>query len=160
MLHSKLAPLFAVAATLTSSLIAQGDITPIVRGVRPHSRTPGSVLVFPVHRSGPEWFTVLNVTNTATLPDGPLTFGGSTNAHFEYVNVTANPNTANPLNKFLPVGCTIFDRVEFLTPADHAQRPDDLPQRHRSPAARKATSSSRPKTRNFPMGGTRGITTA
>jgi hypothetical protein len=34
--------------------------------------------------------------------------------HYEYVNVTPSP-TEGP---FLPQACTIFDRVEFLTPAD------------------------------------------
>jgi hypothetical protein len=42
-----------------------------------------------------------------------VTFGGSTSIRFEYVNRIEN--AANPL---LPLGCTIFDRVEFLTPAD------------------------------------------
>ncbi|MCA8943709.1 MAG: hypothetical protein KDB80_14195 [Planctomycetes bacterium] len=83
-------------------------------------RKPGSVLVFPVHRSGGAWLTILNVSNTSTLPDTPTSFGGSTNAHFEYVNVQPNPTAAsNPLAHFMPSGCTIFDRVEFLTPADH-----------------------------------------
>ncbi|MCA8941334.1 MAG: hypothetical protein KDB80_02135 [Planctomycetes bacterium] len=82
-------------------------------------RKPGSALFFPVHRSGGAWFTVLNVSNTATDPATPTSFGGGTNAHFEYVNVQPNPNAAiNPLDKFMPVGCTIFDRVEYLTPAD------------------------------------------
>ncbi len=88
-------------------------------------RKTGSVLFYPVHRSGTfganpdNWFTIVSVTNTATQPDGPQTLGGSTNVHFEYVNVQPNPGGAtNPLDKFLPLGCTIFDRIEFLTPAD------------------------------------------
>lgn len=105
-----------LALTAVTALHAQQDEAPLRRT---NSRTPGSVLVFPVHRSGGNWITILNVTNTSTLPDGPTTFGGSTNAHFEYVNVQPNATAAtNPLAHFLPSGCTIFDRVEFLTPAD------------------------------------------
>lgn len=73
---------------------------------------PGSVLVFPVHRSG-VFLTIINVTNTNLTPMTPLSLGGSTNLHYEYVNVTANP-----ANTFCPTSCTVFDRVEFLTPAD------------------------------------------
>ena len=87
-------------------------------------RHPGSVGIFPVHRSGlggghvtggsgVVFFTIVSVTNTDTQPQTPQSLGGSTNVHYEYVNVT--PNTTNP---FLPLACTIFDRVEFLTPAD------------------------------------------
>ncbi len=76
-------------------------------------RNPGSLLVFPVHRSGATMFTVVSVTNTNTQPATPSSNGGSINLHYEYVNVTANP--ADP---FKPLGCTIFDRIEFLTPAD------------------------------------------
>lgn len=89
-------------ATLTPSLMAGG-------------REPGSVLIFPVHRSGDTegFFTIVSVTNTNLHPATILSLGGSTNLHFEYVNVT--PNQQNP---FRPLGCTIFDRVEALTPAD------------------------------------------
>jgi hypothetical protein len=75
-------------------------------------RKAGSVLIFPVHRSG-EAFTVLSVTNTNLIPQTRVSFGGSTNVHYQYVNVF--PNRANP---FRPLSCLIFDRVEFLTPAD------------------------------------------
>jgi len=83
------------------------------------ARQPGSVGIFPVHRSGApvsggaSFFTVLSLTNTDTQPATPLGFGGSTNVHFQYVNVIPDP--ADP---FVPLGCTIFDRIEFLTPAD------------------------------------------
>ncbi|MCA8941576.1 MAG: hypothetical protein KDB80_03370 [Planctomycetes bacterium] len=90
------------AALLAGSAFAQGG-----------HPTPGSMLVFPVHRSGVSMFTVLCVTNTNTTPATPTSFGGSINAHFEYVNVTPNP-----ANAFMPLGCTVFDRIEFLTPAD------------------------------------------
>ncbi|MCA8941725.1 MAG: hypothetical protein KDB80_04125 [Planctomycetes bacterium] len=76
-------------------------------------RKPGSKLVYPVHRSGAGMFTVVCVTNTNTAPATPVSFGGSTNLHFEYANVVANPADA-----FRPLGCVVFDRVEFLTPAD------------------------------------------
>jgi hypothetical protein len=76
-------------------------------------RTPGSVLVYTIHRSGPNLFTVVAVTNTNTQPQTPSSFGGSTIAHFEYVNVTPNPAESQ-----LPLDCQIFNRYEFLTPAD------------------------------------------
>ncbi|MCA8941253.1 MAG: hypothetical protein KDB80_01730 [Planctomycetes bacterium] len=102
---------------LATAALAVASLAPEVLA---DGRKPGSVLIFPVHRSGGVWFTILNVSNTSTAPSTPISFGGGTNAHFEYVNVQANPNAAvNPLDKFMPVGCTIFDRVEYLTPADH-----------------------------------------
>jgi hypothetical protein len=76
-------------------------------------RNPGSVLVYPVQRSGPHFFTIISVTNSNLLPSTPFAFGGATNAHFEYVNTTQN--FADPL---VPTSCVIFDRVEYLTPAD------------------------------------------
>lgn len=76
-------------------------------------RKPGSKLVYPVQRSGDGYFTIVCVTNANRVPATPNSFGGSTNLHFEYYNVTPNP--ANP---FRPLGCVVFDRVEFLTPAD------------------------------------------
>ncbi|MCA8943628.1 MAG: hypothetical protein KDB80_13775, partial [Planctomycetes bacterium] len=53
------------------------------------------------------------VTNTNATPMTPTSFGGSTNVHFEYYNM--RPNPADP---FRPLDCAVFDRVEFLTPAD------------------------------------------
>lgn len=106
-----------VLTCLATAALAVGSFAPEALA---DGRKAGSVLIYPVHRSGGQWITIINVSNTSTQPDTPLSFGGSTNVHFEYVNVTANPNAAiNPLDKFMPVGCTIFDRVEFLTPADH-----------------------------------------
>jgi len=75
-------------------------------------RKPGSVLVYPVQRSGPAFFTIVAVTNTNLAPAGPGTFGGSTELHYEYANSTLG---ADP---FQPCNCTIFNRVEFLTPGD------------------------------------------
>ena len=76
-------------------------------------RNPGSVLVYPVQRSGPRFFTVVSVTNTNTDPAVGLALGGTTNVHFEYVNAVADPG-----DPFRPLDCTVFDRVESLTPAD------------------------------------------
>ena len=76
-------------------------------------RNPGSLLVFPVHRSGGGYFTIVSVTNTNTQPQTPWSFGGSTNAHFAYFNVL--PNAADP---FQPLNCVEFDTTRFLTPAD------------------------------------------
>jgi hypothetical protein len=94
----------------TATLVA-GALAPEARA---DGRNPGSVLFYTVHRSGstPAWFTIISVTNTATTPQTPSSFGGSTNVHFDYVNIT--PGTT----AFLPSACTIFDRIEFLTPAD------------------------------------------
>lgn len=75
-------------------------------------RKPGSVLIYPVHRSG-EAFTVLSVTNTNLTPQTRVSFGGSTNVHYQYVNVVPNRN-----DPFRPLNCIVYDRVEFLTPAD------------------------------------------
>lgn len=70
-------------------------------------RNPGSLLVYPVHRSGGMFFTIACVTNTNINPSS-----GGTNAHFEYVNITLGDDAFHPRN------CVVFDRVEFLTPAD------------------------------------------
>ena len=88
------------AAILSCDAMAQG-------------RKPGSVLFYPIHRSGGSFFTVVAVTNTDLTPKTLTNFGGSTNVHFQYVNVVKNP-----ANAFRPLTCTIFDRIEFLTPAD------------------------------------------
>lgn len=77
------------------------------------SRKPGSALIFPVHRSGPQWFTILTVVNTNPNPATPTSFGGSTNVHIEYVNTT--PSQIDPL---CPTSCVVFDRIEHLTPND------------------------------------------
>lgn len=79
------------------------------------TRRPGSALIYPIHRSGPTWFTILSVVNTNTLPvslPGAVD-GGTTAVHFEYVNTTPNP--ADPL---CPSSCVVFNRHELLTPAD------------------------------------------
>lgn len=75
-------------------------------------RNPGSVLVYPVHYSG-QFATVVSVTNTNLVPENPNSLGGATNVHFEYVNAIYNP-----YDYFCPLDCIVFDRVEYLTPAD------------------------------------------
>ena len=82
-------------------------------GLQAQGRTAGSLLIYPVHRSGDGFFTVASVVNTNLTPMTKISFGGSTNAHFVYVNVVRNI-----LNPFRPLACNVFDRVEFLTPAD------------------------------------------
>src|SRR5262249_14752132 len=57
-----------LAAMFSSDVAAQGP-----------GRTPGSVLFYPIHRSGPAYFTVVAVTNTNTQPKTLATYGGSTN---------------------------------------------------------------------------------
>ncbi len=84
-------------------------------------RNPGSVLVFPVQRSGVSptetgnsaFFTIINVTNINTTPQNPSSFGGSTGVHYQYANTINNPADIQQ-----PLGCIVFDRHEFLTPAD------------------------------------------
>jgi hypothetical protein len=102
----KALPLVAATALIASALAPNA----LADG-----RKPGSVLVYPVHRSGSghQFFTVVCVTNINRTPQNPNSFGGSTGVWFEYVNV--RPNAADP---FKPLGCSIFDRHEFLTPAD------------------------------------------
>ncbi len=75
-------------------------------------RCPASVLIFPIHRSN-NFLTILCVTNTNLNPETPVSFGGGTNVHYEYVNTVPNPE-----NPFKPLGCFVMDRVEYLTPAD------------------------------------------
>jgi hypothetical protein len=72
-------------------------------------REPGSVLVYPFHRSAlieSAVFNVVNVTNTNRAGSG------ETDVHFEYVNVSSSGTP------FLFADCSISDRVETLTPAD------------------------------------------
>lgn len=91
-----------LALALAASLPAAAD-----------GRTPGSVLVYPVHRSGPGALTLVAVTNTSTLPITPTSFGGSTYAHFDYVNVVPSQ-----VDAFKPATCFVTNATEFLTPAD------------------------------------------
>jgi hypothetical protein len=96
--------------TLAAATLLLGAIAPDVAA---GGRNPGSLLLYPVHRSGSGFFTIVCVTNTNTQPQNPVSFGGSTGVHFDYFNVTPNP-----ANAFQPLNCTDFDRHEFLTPAD------------------------------------------
>ena len=79
-------------------------------------RKPGSLLVYPVHRSGQGVFTIVSVTKTNLQPPAGVTLGGATNLHFNYVNTV--PVGGDP---FRP-DCTVFDRIEFVTPADTLSR--------------------------------------
>jgi hypothetical protein len=97
---SKLLSVALVALALAPAALADG-------------RKPGSVLVFPVHRSGSNFVTIVSVTNTNVLPMTPISFGGATTVHYEYVNTVPNP-----VDPQIPLSCVIFDRYEFLTPAD------------------------------------------
>ncbi len=108
-LHS-IAAIAISCATLAPAALADG-------------RQAGSKLVFPIHRSGPTFFTVLSVTNTDTRPATPANSGGSTNVHFEYYNVVPNETfdyagVVDTVDYFNPRECIVFDRKEFLTPAD------------------------------------------
>jgi len=101
-LLTKISAAALLAATLAPASFADG-------------RNPGSLLVYPIHRSGAPagFFTILCITNTNTDPATPQSFGGTTNVMFEYVN-TIN----NPADSQLPLDCYVVDRVETLTPAD------------------------------------------
>lgn len=71
-------------------------------------RKPGSVLIYPIHRSGTSFFTVVSVTNVNVDP-----VNGGTWIQYDYVNVVANPQ-----NNFQPLDCIRIDRGNLLTPAD------------------------------------------
>jgi len=94
-------------------------------------RNPGSVLVYPMHRSGfatkmqpgtgdsysSFFFTILSVSNTNLLPATPNNaLGGTTGIHWEYVNITPDPNS-NVVPQ-LPLFCNVANVRETLTPAD------------------------------------------
>ncbi len=100
-MNRKLAPL-ALAAVGLLATVGHADVL-----------TPGSALVYPIHRSGKgsflqPFFTVISVTNTNVNP-----VAGSTNVQFDYVNTVRNP-----IDSKLPLDCFVVDRVEVLTPAD------------------------------------------
>lgn len=91
----------AAAAVLASSIL-----TPDLFA---DGRTPGSALVFPFLRR----ISIVSVTNTNTeLAIPGRSFGGSTNVHYEYMNVIEG---ADPFN---PASCRRSDTIEFLTPGD------------------------------------------
>jgi hypothetical protein len=91
------------------SVLAAGVLSALVfaPAAMAYGPSPGSLLVYPVHRSGGNYFTIVCVTNTNVNPSS-----GGTNAHFEYVNVTLGNDV------FHPRSCVVFDRIEYLTPAD------------------------------------------
>jgi hypothetical protein len=92
----------------TTSLALLG-LSALAPAAMADGREPGSLLVYPLHRSdllNPAVFNVVSVTNTNRAGSG------ETDVHFQYVNVSVTPNP------FLFANCTIADRVETLTPAD------------------------------------------
>jgi hypothetical protein len=94
-----------VAASLAPNALASG-------------RKPGSALVYPIqvsHAAG--FFTIISVTNTNLAPTTPVTNGGGTNVHFEYVNVFYGPELEEA-NFFIPESCAISNVVDYLTGAD------------------------------------------
>ncbi len=120
----------------TNALIATALLVGLASPASADGRKPGSVLIYPVHRSGTlfwkapngeidglgpatVYFTIVSVTNTNPSPTS-----GSTDIHFEYVNVIPQPS-----QPFKPLDCTVIDRIEALTPADtrsvltHCQNP-------------------------------------
>jgi len=103
-------------ASLLGAAVLVGALAPATLA---NGRNPGSVLIYTVQRSGPEDFTVISVTNSNTTPMTPNSFGGSVGLHYEYANVVENTDPLDPDAPFLPLNCVVFNRHEFLTPADH-----------------------------------------
>jgi hypothetical protein len=97
-------------ALLPAAALAAAALAPASNA---DGRNPGSVLVYPIHRSGVEWFTVVCVTNKNTAPATPVSLGGTTAIQYDYVNTVPNPDDSQ-----LPLDCFVNDRVETLTPAD------------------------------------------
>ncbi len=97
----------------TSPRIALGVFSAAVLATAPlaDGLNPGSALVYPLHfdedvvGSGEEW-SIISITNTNLNP-----LSGSTNVHFEYVNLIEGPDDVF-------VDCTVTNRVENLTPGD------------------------------------------
>jgi hypothetical protein len=105
--------------TLSKFLVPGVAALALAPAISADGRNPGSVLIFPIHRSntsatdGYTYFTALSVTNTNLTPATPINgLGGSTWIHWEYVNVI--PGQVNNL----PLDCQVVDRIELLTPAD------------------------------------------
>ena len=95
-----LSALASLALLATGELSAQGSV-------------PGSVLVFPLHRTSLEMVTIVHVTNTSLTPRTPQTHGGSTKVAFVYTNVVEDPSRPTR-----PLSCTGFCRTAYLTPGD------------------------------------------
>jgi hypothetical protein len=103
--------------TLTKFLVPGIAALTLAPAVMADGRNPGSVLIYPIHRSTfpstGAFFTVISVTNINLTPITPINqLGGSTNIKYEYVNVI--PGSVNNL----PLDCQVIDVVELLTPAD------------------------------------------
>ena len=123
-----------MTARSVASLVAAGAL---VAPAAADSLAPGSVLIFPrISSQNGALITAVSVTNTNLTPSTPLSLGGMTNVHFEYVTLTgAAPSTlpvkrvgdplldagfrnANPEPNETFVPCLISNVVETLTPAD------------------------------------------
>ncbi|MCA8941584.1 MAG: hypothetical protein KDB80_03410 [Planctomycetes bacterium] len=98
---------------LLAASLAALAISPAATAQCAEARKPGSVLIYAGHNSAPQSFTIISVTNSNQSPQTPTAFGGSVRVHFEYVNTVFNAQ-----NPFCPHDCVVFDRHEFLTPAD------------------------------------------
>ncbi len=105
--------------TLTKFLVPGVAVLALTPAALADGRNPGSVLVYPIHRSmfgdtGGAYFTAISVTNTEDTPAVIFTgqLGGTTMIHWEYVNVI--PGT----QPTLPLDCVVANRRELLTPAD------------------------------------------
>ncbi len=109
-------------------LVAGALVVALAPGAMADGRKPGSVLVYPIHRSGSgdpgleggegfaaTFFTAICVTNTNLIPSIFQNPGGTTGVHFEYVNVTPDPD---PLKTLVPLFCQVQNQHELLTPAD------------------------------------------
>ena len=90
-------------AKLSAAALAAASLAPAAAA---DGRQPGSVLIYPIHRSGGAFFTVVSVTNRNTTPATPFSFGGTTKVMFQYVNTVANPADSQ-----LPLDCVVVDRV-------------------------------------------------
>jgi hypothetical protein len=110
------------ASSFGSFLLGTASLLALASPALADGREPGSVLVYPYQRSalqlespdqeGAEGLAGVPVFNVVSVTNTNRQGAGSTDVHFEYVNVGAS------ISPFLFANCTIADRVETLTPAD------------------------------------------
>jgi len=105
---ASLLPANAIAAVFAA--VALAAVAPPARA---DGRHPGSVLVFPTHRNGSGYFTLLAVTNSSLAPSTPVSVGGATAARFRYFNLLVESPDPQTPGEF-----EVFERVEQLTPGD------------------------------------------
>ena len=77
-------------------------------------RKPGSVLIYPIQRSGSGGFTIVSVTNTALEAENQFVLGGGTNIVYRYLNVSPSGD------ELIPADCQVLEITEYLTPGDTA----------------------------------------